>query len=83
MITEKIIDILLDYALKILELHDGIFNLDVPVEITNGIIQLFTYANALFPLDDLMPLFAAFSLWFQIRIGLAVFGFIKNYLPLA
>lgn len=83
MIVEKIIDILLANALTILEFHDGVFNVDVPLEVVDGIVQLFTYANVLFPFDDLLPLFTAFALWFQIRIGLALFGFIKNYIPLA
>lgn len=59
------------------------FGFDNSIEMVNTIADLFAYANVLFPFNELLPIGAFYFFWFNLRLGLSLFGFFKKYIPIA
>lgn len=83
MIFKAIIDFLFNLAYIQIDFLIDNTPITVSNDIINFIVQIFTYANVLFPFNKLLPLAVIYTIWFQIRFGLMVFGFIKKYIPIA
>ena len=83
MIFQIIIDYIFSIARTVIDYIIDMTPITVGNDIINFIVEIFTYANVLFPFNKLLPLGAIYALWFSIRLGLTVFGFIKKYIPIA
>lgn len=82
MILYYIVDFLFLVAEKILISIDG-FGVFNTLDVVDFVSNLFKYANVLFPFTQLTPVLIAFATWYSLRLTLAVFGFIKKYIPIA
>lgn len=83
MIFKSIIDFIFNLAYIQIDFLIDNTPFTVGNDIINFIVEIFTYANVLFPFNKLLPLGAIYAIWFSIRLGLTVFGFIKKYIPIA
>lgn len=81
MIFKLIIDFLFTIGYKIVDLTFDFTPISISSDVLNFIIQIFTYANVLFPFNKLLPLAFVYGIWFQIRVFLMLVGFFKKYIP--
>ena len=83
MSLNSFLDLIFNFLYYLVDFINSSFVISLPTDISNFIVQIFTYANVLFPMSELLPLGVIYASWFALRLNLAVLGAIKKYFPIA